>query len=155
MSFENLTDDERAQRAELARRVRGLVELRAQQDGSRVTYTLVERLLRLGRSRWEYLQAGNKYLVQEPLLLLAAIAEYFGVDRNYLLELSSVTPERLQAEFAASRRARADQLLATVERTLPDASAELVEQMRPARRVRRREPGYSVASRRQALRMRA
>ena len=63
-------------------------------------------------------------------LLLAAIAEYFGVDRNYLLDLSSVTPERLQAEFAASRRARADQLLATVERTLPDASAELVEQMR-------------------------
>lgn len=134
MSFENLTDDERAQRAELARRVRGLVELRAQQDGTRVTYTeirdwLAERLLRLGRSRWEYLQAGNKYLVQEPLLL-AAIAEYFGVDRNYLLDLSSVTPERLQAEFAASRRARADQLLAAVELTLPDASAELVEQMR-------------------------
>lgn len=134
MSFEKLTDEEKAQREELARRVDLLCTVITAPDGGPVSYSkisdwLAQRDIKLGRSRWEYLRAGNKWLVTDKTLL-SAIAEYFEVDPSYLIGPEGPLPEKIDAALRFTRAERTNKVRLYATRTLGgDVTAEQLNQL--------------------------
>jgi hypothetical protein len=134
MSFENLTPDELAQRETLASRLDLLCRTIMAPDGQPVSYTkmrdwLSERHIKLGRSRWEYMRAGNKWLVTDKLLL-SAIAEYFEIDPSYLIGPEGPLAETIDAALRFTLAERTSPVKLYAARTLgQDVSSEHLKRL--------------------------
>lgn len=122
MSYDKLTDEQQEQRAALARKLDLLCRTIMAPDGAPVTYTkirdyLAERYIKLSRSRWEYMRAGNKYLVDDKLLL-SSIAQYFEVDPAYLIGPDSQLTETIDAALRFTLAERTSPVQLHAARTL-------------------------------------
>jgi hypothetical protein len=129
MSYDKLTEAQKTQRAELARKLHLLCSTITAPDGGPVTYPkirdwLADRYVKLSRSRWEYMRLGNRYLVDdEPLL--RSIAEYFEVDPTYLTGPESQLTETIDAALRFTLAERTSPVSLYAARTLnQDVTAE-------------------------------
>ncbi|MDK1326449.1 hypothetical protein [Arthrobacter sp. zg-Y1143] len=94
---------------------------------------LADKGVKLSRTRWHHIKAGDA-TVRQPSEVLAALAEFFDVNPDYLLESDGKVPERIQHELellAAMRRAKvkefATRTLAEVDNETLDAIAALLD----------------------------
>lgn len=122
MSYDKLTEAQQTQRAELARKLHLLCSTITAPDGGPVTYTkirdwLAERYVKLSRSRWEYMRLGNKYLVDDKLLL-KSIADYFEIDPSYLIGPESQLTETIDAALRFTLAERTSPVSLYAARTL-------------------------------------
>ncbi len=95
-------DTDQAREA-LSDRLRLLVDAWEFQHGDTVTFPLISAHLKplgvsLSRPRWSYMINGTGYLVTDQKLL-RALASFFEVDEQYLLDLSSEPPASLVAQL--------------------------------------------------------
>lgn len=129
------TDDDRHRR-ELARKLRLLMDVAEANQGTPLTWQeisdeLTAKGLQLGRARWSYMLNGSGPSVKaEPLL--RALAEFFGVDAQYLLDdRADGLPERIDAQLHLVQALRIRRITSFAARTLdgvtPEAIRELTE----------------------------
>ena len=134
MDFTELSPDDLRRRAELARKLRLLMDVILAEDGKPVTYTVLaaylkRRGLSLSRARWTYMLAGNRYLVDDHELL-TGIADFFEVDPAYLIGSDGGdVPAKVEAalQFVRAERLGAVRMYAT--RKLGDFSPETLEKL--------------------------
>lgn len=124
--------DEAQMRAELARKIRLLVEVISTESGERFTYpviaaALAERGVPMSRARWSYMLNGSRGLVSD-VRVLSALADVFGVDRSYLVPGSTGdVPARIDAQLRHVRASRQAQVQQYAMRTLGDVSPRTLE----------------------------
>jgi hypothetical protein len=94
---------------------------------------LEQKGVKLSRTRWHHIKVGDA-TVPQPREIVEALADFFSVNREYLLEEDGPVPERIQHELellAAMRRARvkefATRTLAEVDNATLAAIAELLD----------------------------
>jgi hypothetical protein len=122
----------------LSRKIDLLLDVVVTSEGKRFEFhdiqaALAEHGVKLSRTRWHHLKAGDA-TVRQPRELIEALAEFFNVNPAYLLHEDGPVPERIQHELellAAMRRARvkefATRTLAEVDNETLDAIAALLD----------------------------
>ena len=97
---------------------------------------LAEKGVKLSRTRWHHMKTGDA-TVRQPVDVISALAEFFQVNPDYLLNTDGEVPERIQQELellAAMRRAKvkefATRTLADVDNETLDAIAALLDDSR-------------------------
>ena len=95
--------DPRTDREVLASKLQLLLDIVHAKDAEKFTYEdirqgLVEQGFTLTKTRWHRLLAGSADNRWDPELL-KALAYFFDVDENYLLQRSGPIPERVEAEL--------------------------------------------------------
>lgn len=97
-----------------------------------IQQALEEKDVKLSRTRWHHIKAGDS-TVRQPSKLVAALADFFQVNQDYLLQSDGEVPERIQRELellGAMRRAKvrefATRTLAEVDNETLDAIAALL-----------------------------
>lgn len=97
---------------------------------------LATKGVKLSRTRWHHLKTGDA-TVRQPVDVISALAEFFQVNPDYLLNTDGEVPERIQQELellAAMRRAKvkefATRTLADVDNETLDAIAALLDDSR-------------------------
>lgn len=97
---------------------------------------LAKKGVKLSRTRWHHLKTGDA-TVRQPVDVISALAEFFQVNPDYLLNTDGEVPERIQQELellAAMRRAKvkefATRTLADVDNETLDAIAALLDDSR-------------------------
>ena len=122
----------------LARKIDLLLDVMVTADGRPYEFqdihtALAEKGVKLSRTRWHHIKAGDA-TVRQPPEVLTALAEFFQVNPDYLLNSDGGVPERIQHELellAAMRRAKvkefATRTLADVDNETLDAIAALLD----------------------------
>ena len=122
----------------LARKIDLLLDVMVTADGRPYEFqdiqtALAEKGVKLSRTRWHHIKAGDA-TVRQPPEVLTALAEFFQVNPDYLLNSDGAVPERIQHELellAAMRRAKvkefATRTLADVDNETLDAIAALLD----------------------------
>lgn len=122
----------------LARKIDLLLDVMVSSDGKPYEFqdiqtALAEKGVKLSRTRWHHMKAGDATVRQPPEVVIA-LAEFFQVKPDYLLHSDGPVPERIQHELellAAMRRARvkefATRTLADVDNETLDAIAALLD----------------------------
>ncbi|MCC9195654.1 helix-turn-helix domain-containing protein [Arthrobacter sp. zg-Y820] len=94
---------------------------------------LAEKGVKLSRTRWHHMKTGDATVRQPPEVVIA-LAEFFQVNPDYLLNSDGEVPERIQHELellASMRRAKvkefATRTLADVDNETLDAIAALLD----------------------------
>ena len=129
---------------ELARRMQYLLDLWQFEKKQQVTYPQVVAYLSevgnlsLSRVRWSYLLSGNGHLVTDTAVL-TAIAQFFSVDPNYLLDLNSEPPADLQARLSFVQDLRELRVQRFAARNLSDVSPETLQLITSAIRTSREQ----------------
>ena len=97
---------------------------------------LAEKGVKLSRTRWHHMKTGDA-TVRQPVDVISALAEFFQVNPDYLLNTDGEVPERIQQELellAAMRRAKvkdfATRTLSDVDNETLDAIAALLDDSR-------------------------
>lgn len=100
---------------------------------SDIATQLASRGVKLSRTRWHHIKAGDS-TVKHPPELITALADFFQIDPDYLLKVDGEVPARIQHELellAAMRRAKvkefATRTLAEVDNETLDAIAALLD----------------------------
>lgn len=98
-----------------------------------IQHALAEKGVKLSRTRWHHIKAGDWASRQKPEII-SALADFFQVNRDYLLRTDGEIPERIQHELEllrAMRRAKvkefATRTLAEVDNATLDAIAALLD----------------------------
>ena len=122
-----MTDDESTTAAaDLAKRLRLLLDVAIAETGAEPTYSQIAAFLRargtnLSRSRWTYMVNGHRY-VQDPAVF-AGLAAFFDVDTDFLIGANdAVVPEKVSAQLDLVRSMRAAKVKSYAARTLGDIS---------------------------------
>lgn len=129
-----LTDDQKRDRAELARKLNLLMDVITAPDGTPITYRklaeyLAGRGISLSRARWAYMTAGTRYAVTDKRLL-AAIADFFEIDPRYLTGSENTEiPARVEAALQYVRAERLGAVRMYAARKLGDVSPETLEKL--------------------------
>jgi hypothetical protein len=97
----------------LSRKIELLLDVVTASGGNRYEFqdvrdALEQKGVKLSRTRWHHIKAGDA-TVPQPREIVEALADFFGVNREYLLEENGPVPERIQHELdllAAMRRAK-------------------------------------------------
>ncbi|WAP52448.1 hypothetical protein OL239_04070 [Arthrobacter sp. ATA002] len=122
----------------LARKIDLLLDVMVSADGKPYEFqdiqtALAEKGVKLSRTRWHHIKTGDA-TVRQPPEVIGALAEFFQVNPEYLLDADGAVPERIQHELellAAMRRARvkefATRTLADVDNETLDAIAALLD----------------------------
>jgi hypothetical protein len=122
----------------LSRKIGLLLDVMTTPEGKRhefqdIQEALAQKGVRLSRTRWHHIKVGDSTTGQ-PREIVEALADFFDVNREYLLEEDSPVPERIQHELellAAMRRAKvrefATRTLAEVDNETLAAIAELLD----------------------------
>jgi len=115
---------------ELAQKLNLLMDTIATEQGKEYTYADIRAVLesrghKLSRTSWHFMLMGTGRLPSNTALL-RAIAELFGVDREYLVPGSTEVPERITAQLEAVKKLRAAKVKQFATRTLGDMSPEAV-----------------------------
>lgn len=122
-----MTEDEsKAAAADLAKRLRLLLDVAIAESGSEPTYAqiaayLEQRGTNLSRSRWTYMVNGHRY-VKDPGIF-EGLAAFFDVDTAFLTgEEGAPIPDRVTAQLDLVRSMRAAKVKTYAARTLGDIS---------------------------------
>ena len=122
----------------LARKIDLLLDVMVSADGKPYEFqdiqtALAEKGVKLSRTRWHHIKTGDT-TVRQPAEVISALADFFQVNPDYLLDSNGVVPERIQHELellAAMRRAKvkefATRTLADVDNETLDAIAALLD----------------------------
>lgn len=126
----------------LSRKINLLLDVVVTAEGKRYEFNDIQRALgeqgiKLSRTRWHHIKQGTASATVSRSDLIAALADFFQVDRNYLLNPAGETPARIQHELellAAMRRAKvkefATRSLAEVDNDTLEAIASLLDDSR-------------------------
>jgi len=124
-----MTDERTDSAAEsLARRLRLLLDVATVETGVEPTYGeiaqfLNDRGISLSRGRWSYMVNGHRAV--EERALFSALAEFFGVNEEFLLgHGDDVVPPRVAAQLDLVRSMRAARVKSFAARTLGDTSPQ-------------------------------
>ena len=127
-----MTDDESVTAAaDLAKRLRLLLDVAIAETGTEPTYSQIAAFLRdrgtnLSRSRWTYMVNGHRY-VQDPAVF-AGLAAFFDVDTDFLIGANdAVVPEKVSAQLDLVRSMRAAKVKSYAARTLGDISPKALQ----------------------------
>jgi hypothetical protein len=116
-------------RRELAHRVGILQDVYELETGEPMTFPEISDRLQMkgvsvSRARWSYITTGGSYKVTDKKLL-AGIAEIFGEDPEYLLNLTTpATSKRIAAHMPAIAAKRQEHLLGVAARSLGPVAPE-------------------------------
>lgn len=83
----------------------------------------------LSRSRWAYMRSGDSSLATDAALL-RNLAEFFGVDPNYLLDETNEVPDLVDAQLKLLRTMREARVRSFAVRQLQGISPETLMQLR-------------------------
>lgn len=117
--------------ADLAKRLRLLMDVAIAETGSEPTYSQIAAFLRdrgtnLSRSRWTYMVNGHRY-VQDPDVF-EGLATFFDVDPDFLAGIEGVeVPEKVSAQLDLVRSMRAARVKSYAARTLGDISPKALQ----------------------------
>lgn len=121
-------DDSIEAAADLARRLRLLLDVAIAETGSEPTYSQIASFLRdrgvnLSRSRWTYMVNGHRYVRDRELF--EGLADFFEVDARFLVgEADAPIPAKVTAQLDLVRSMRAAKVKSYAARTLGDISPE-------------------------------
>jgi len=124
-------DDNKSAAADLARRLRLLLDVSIAESGAEPTYAQIASFLEarganLSRSRWTYMVNGHRY-VRDPLIV-DGLAAFFDVDAPFLLgEEGAPIPEKVHAQLDLVRSMRAAKVKSYAARTLGDVSPKALQ----------------------------
>lgn len=119
------------QRAErLARKINLLHDVIVSESGKPFEYTAIrDGVLKAGyylsRTRWSLLKAGKEQVVPEEAL--RAIADFFDVDPEYLLQDGGKLPQRVEAELNLIRSMRRAEVRDFASRALGPVDPEALK----------------------------
>lgn len=127
-----MTEDEsKDAAADLAKRLRLLLDVAIAESGAEPTYAQIaaylgDRGTNLSRSRWTYMVNGHRY-VQDPEVF-EGLAAFFDVDTEFLSGADgSVVPARVSAQLDLVRSMRAAKVKTYAARTLGDISPRALQ----------------------------
>lgn len=118
----------------LARKISLLLDLYESRGTGPLSYKEIsEAMANLGtplsRSRWAYMKSGDSSLAMDRELL-QNLAEFFGVDRRYLLDDSADVPDLVEAQLALLKSMRAARVRNFAARQLEGLSPETLARLR-------------------------
>ena len=122
----------RTPQGELARRLHLLLDITAGERGrpllfSEISEAMAARSVKLSRARWNYMKDGNGRLIRDRPLL-AALADFFNVDHEFLLSVEDLqAPELTAAQLESVKSLRAERAKSFAAKTLGDVSPETLE----------------------------
>lgn len=119
--------------AALARKLNILLDT-AEAEGRKTSFKDVSTAMKvagtpISRSRWHYMRAGTGTGVVTPELL-HNLAEYFGVNRDYLLDGHEDLPAKVEAQLDLLASLRASKVRNFAARQLDGLSPETLLQIR-------------------------
>ena len=120
--------------AKLARKLNLLLDLYESQGSGPLSYRKVSEHLAargtpLSRSRWAYMRSGDSSMATERELL-KNLAEFFGVDPQYLLEENAEIPDLVEAQLNLLRSMREARVRNFAARQLQGISPETLARLR-------------------------
>jgi hypothetical protein len=120
--------------ARLARKLNLLLDLYEAGGAESLTYPEISKHMSqrgtpLSRSRWAYMRSGDSSLATEASLL-RNLAEFFGVDRDYLLDDAGEMPRLVEAQLELLRSLRESRVRNFAARQLHGISPETLEKLR-------------------------
>ena len=136
--------------SKLARKLNLLLDLYEAGSTETLTYPKISRHMSqrgtpLSRSRWAYMRSGDSSLATDAALL-RNLAEFFGVDGDYLLDDAGEIPRLVDAQLELLRALRESRVRNFAARQLQDISPETLEKLRQViddRRKQKKENGVS------------
>ncbi|MCP1413571.1 hypothetical protein [Paenarthrobacter sp. A20] len=138
----------------LARKLNLLLDLFEAEGSEALTYPEINRHMSergtpLSRSRWAYMRSGDSSLANDPSLL-RNLAEFFGVDRDYLLDDSGEIPKLVDAQLELLRTLRESRVRNFAARQLQGISPETLVRLRHVIDERKRAPRVDDADSKQS-----
>ena len=124
-------DESTTAAADLAKRLRVLLDVAEAETGSEPTFTQIAAFLEargtnLSRSRWTYIVNGHRY-VQDPSLF-EGLAAFFDVEPAFLAgSQGAETPAKVSAQLDLVRSMRAARVKSYAARTLGDISPNALQ----------------------------
>lgn len=118
----------------LARKLNLLLDLYEAEGPEALTYPKInqhmsQRGTPLSRSRWAYMRSGDSSLATDPMLL-RNLAEFFGVERDYLLDDAGEIPKLVDAQLELLRTLRESRVRNFAARQLQGISPETLVRLR-------------------------
>lgn len=118
----------------LARKISLLLDLYESRGTGPLSYreiseAMANRGTPLSRSRWAYMKSGDSSLAMDRELL-QNLAEFFGVDRRYLLDDSADVPGLVEAQLELLKSMRAARVKNFAARQLEGLSPETLARLR-------------------------
>lgn len=122
--------------ARLARKLNLLLDLFQAQGTETLTYREISQHMErrgtpLSRSRWAYMRSGDSSLATDDALL-RNLAEFFGVDSEYLLDDTAEVPSLVDAQLELLRTMREARVRNFAARQLQGISPETLVRLRKA-----------------------
>ncbi|HEX9228800.1 MAG TPA: hypothetical protein VF885_19540 [Arthrobacter sp.] len=119
--------------ADLARKINLLLDA-AESEGRKISFNDVSDAMDkagtpISRARWHYMRSGSGPKVKKTELL-HNLAEFFGVNRAYLLEDGGELPARVEAQTALLASMRVNKVRNFAARQLDGLSPETLLQIR-------------------------
>lgn len=147
-----MTDDassSESPQTRLARKLNLLLDLYEAEGSEALTYPEINRHMSqrgtpLSRSRWAYMRSGDSSLANDPMLL-RNLAEFFGVDRDYLLEDAGEIPKLVDAQLELLRTLRESRVRNFAARQLEGISPDTLMRLRQIIDERKRAEGVNDA----------
>lgn len=133
---ESQADSSETPQARLARKLNLLLDLFEAEGSEPLTYQqishhMAQRGTPLSRSRWAYMRSGDSSLATDEVLL-RNLAEFFGVDSDYLLDDSDDVPRLVDAQLELLRSLREARVRNFAARQLQGISPETLMRLRRA-----------------------
>ncbi|MFK0002664.1 hypothetical protein [Paenarthrobacter sp. NPDC090522] len=131
--------------SKLARKLNLLLDLYEAVGAESLTYPEISKHMSLrgtplSRSRWAYMRSGDGSLATD-VVLLQNLAEFFGVDRDYLLDDAGEIPRLVEAQLELLRSLRESRVRNFAARQLHGISPETLEKLRQVIDDRREQMG--------------
>ena len=133
----------------LARKLNLLLDLYEVEGSETLTYPEINRHMSqrgtpLSRSRWAYMRSGDSSMANDPVLL-RNLAEFFGVDRDYLLDDAGEIPKLVDAQLELLRTLRESRVRNFAARQLDGISPDTLVRLRQVIDERKRGQGVNDA----------
>ncbi|MEC3854286.1 hypothetical protein [Paenarthrobacter ureafaciens] len=133
----------------LAHKLNLLLDLYEVEGSEALTYPEINRHMSqrgtpLSRSRWAYMRSGDSSLANDPVLL-RNLAEFFGVDRDYLLDDAGEIPKLVDAQLELLRTLRESRVRNFAARQLQGISPDTLMRLRQVIDERKRAEGVNDA----------
>ena len=129
---QHVTEDEsKTAAADLAKRLRLLLDVAITESGVEPTYSQIaaylgERGTNLSRSRWTYMVNGHRYV--QDTEVFEGLAAFFDVDADFLTGTAgAAVPARVSAQLDLVRSMRAAKVKSYAARTLGDISPKALQ----------------------------
>ncbi|WP_311215128.1 MULTISPECIES: hypothetical protein [unclassified Arthrobacter] len=135
--------------ARLARKLNLLLDLYEAEGSEALTYPEINRHMSqrgtpVSRSRWAYMRSGDSSLATDPALL-RNLSEFFGVDRDYLLDDAGEIPKLVDTQLELLRTLRESRVRNFAARQLQGISSETLVRLRQVIDERNRGKGVDDA----------